>query len=403
MTRLRALLANEIGGGRGHVSTLRAVSMALPAGVGQVAALGRLIYESELQPVCERVIPAPLLKRPRDQRAPLGPVGSATWGDVLGGAGLRDHRKLRRNLAFWRQLIVEEDISLLVADLAPLALCAARGLREEGWSIGIVNIGIGYTVAPGHLPAFPPPLPDYTQTFFPEDATLAAINEVGAEFSLPPLRSLPELCAADIALATSFRFLDPCRESRPPEDRIAPLVKASTQLAGSGSEVFVYFSTAELRDMALVEALERLPLPRRGFIPSALPEVRARLMASGMEVIESPASADEIASRSRLVIHAAPHGTLSMAALAGVPQFAVPQHLEQIYNARQAEALGILRQAPPGSPDFLDRIIATYRDDDMLQTARHLALELRHDHPADPVATLGARLRPLIERTEAAL
>jgi hypothetical protein len=403
VTRLRVLLANEIGGGRGHVTTLRAAAQSLPPDIPKIAALGRDIYGAELAPFCLQVLRAPLIRRPRHLRALLGPAGAATWGDALGGAGLRDHRKLRRNLAFWRQLIVDQDISLLVADLAPLALCAARGLRAEGWEIGIVNLGIGHTVAPGHLPAFPAPLADFTQTFFPEEATLAAINAVGAEFSLPPLPSLPALCDADIALATSFSFLDPYLESRAPEDRIAPLVTASSRLAGAGDEVFVYFSTAELRDMALVEALERLPLPRRGFIPSALPEVKARLQASGMTVIDTPASPDEIADRSRLILHAAPHGTVSLAALAGLPQFAVPQHLEQIYNARQAEAQGILRQAAPGSPDFADRILAACHDRALQSRARSLAEELRQDHPADPLAPLRARLDPLIAKVTAAL
>lgn len=376
---------------------LRAAARALGADATCVAALGRDVYASELAPLCQRLLAAPLLKRPLDERAPLGIAGSATWGDALGGLGLGDPRKLRRGLAFWRQLIIEEDISLVIADLAPLALCAARGLREEGWEIGIVNLGVGYTVPPGHLPGFPPYLPDFTRTFYPEADTLAALNAVGPAFSLPVLPNLPALYDVDLSLATSFPFLDPFRDNRAPDDRIAPLVPASATLAGAGDELFVYFSTAELRDMALVKALERLPLPRRGFIPSAQPEVKARLAASGMKLLDNPANPDEIATRSRLILHAAPHGTVSLAALAGLPQFAVPQHLEQLYNARQAEALGILTQAPPGSADFADRIATAYNDQDLAAQARAVAVALRKDHPADPVATLRARLLPLLD------
>lgn len=396
MARPRVLLANESGGGRGHVTTLRAAAMAMGADVACVAALGRDAYAFELAPFCKRVEPAPLLKRRLDQRAPLGIAGSATWGDVLGGLGLSDPRKLRRGLAFWRHLIVDEDISLVLADLAPLALCAARGLREEGWEIRIVNLGVGYTAPPGHLASFPAYLPDYSRTFYPEAATLAALNAVGPAFSLPVLPALPALYDVDLSLAASFPWLDPFRDSRAPADRIAPLVPASAALAGAGDELFVYFSTAELRDLALVAALERLPLPRSGFIPSALPDVKARLAASGMVLLDRPASPDEIAARSRLILHAAPHGTVSLAALAGLPQFAVPQHLEQIYNARQAKALGILTHAPPGSPEFADRIISAYHDRALAHQARAVAVALRQDHPPDPVAALRARLRPLL-------
>lgn len=393
MPGLRVLLANESGGGRGHVTMLRAAALALGSEARVVAALGRDIFAAELAPLCERVLKAPLLKRPIHLRAPLGPVGSATWGDVLGGLGLGDLKKLRRGLAFWRRLIVEEDISLLVADLAPLALCAARGLRDEGWAIRIVNLGVGYTVPPADLPSFPAYLPDFQETFYPEADTLTAINRAGAGFSLPHLPALPALYDVDLSLATSFAFLDPFRDSRRPSDRIPPLVPASAQIAGAGDQVFVYFSTAELNDPALVTALEQLPLPRRGFIPRAPPEVKARLHDSGMVLLDGPASADDIAARSRLIVHAAPHGTVSLAALAGLPQFAVPQHLEQIYNARQAEAEGFLAQAPPGSCDLGDRIFAAYHDRGLAARAAQAAVKLRATHPPDPVAVLRDRLR----------
>ncbi len=395
MRGLRVLLANESGGGRGHVTTLRAAAMALGAEATVIAALGRDVYASELALFCTRMVKAPLLRRPLHLRAPLGPVGSATWGDVLGGLGLGDPRKLRRGMAFWRKLIVEEDISLLIADLAPLALCAARGLREEGWAIRTVNLGVGYTVPPPHLPAYPPYLADFTRTFFPEEETRDAINRTGAAFSMPTLPALPALQDADLSLACSFPFLDPFCDSRTPSDRIAPLVPAARESPGSGDEVFVYFSTAELCDPALVDALERLPLPRRGFVPSAPTEVKARLQASGMVLLDRPASADEIAARSRLIIHAAPHGTVSLAALAGLPQFAVPQHLEQIYNARQTAAQGILAHAQPGSPDLLEQILAASENRIMAERAADLSATLRGQHPPDPIAVLGNRLHDL--------
>ncbi|MFN7175237.1 MAG: hypothetical protein ACK4MT_11180, partial [Thermaurantiacus tibetensis] len=100
-----------------------------------------------------------------------------------------------------------------------------------------------------------------------------------------------------------------------------------------------------------------------------------------------------IAARSRLIIHAAPHGTVSLAALAGLPQFAVPQHLEQIYNARQAAAQGILAHAEPGSPDLLEQILAASQNRIMAARAADLSATLRRQHPPDPIAVLGHRLR----------
>ena len=90
-------------------------------------------------------------------------VGHPTWGDALLVMGLADANVVRRGLGIWRGLIVAEHISVLVADAAPLALLAARGLRHEGWPIRIVNIGTVYFVPPTNLSvrlsAFPPHQP----------------------------------------------------------------------------------------------------------------------------------------------------------------------------------------------------------------------------------------------------
>lgn len=397
---MRVLLANEAGGGRGHVTTLAAVARALGSASRPVAALGRLIYADELRPACDRVVRSPLLARPKEAQT-FVLRGSATWGDVLAEIGLEDPAKVARGLAFWRQLIVEEDVSLLVADFAPLALRAALALRDEGWAIRIVSIGTGYTSPPAGLGHFPVFLDDHDRTTRHEARTLAVLNAVGARLGMEPLPRLAALYDADLALATGFDFLDPYRDLRPPSGRMSPLVPASARLAGTGNGVFVYFSTAELTDPPLVTALVDLRLPRRGFLPSASPEVRDRLLASGMDLLDRPASADEIADYARLIVHAAPHGTVCLAALAGLPQFAVPQHLEQLYNARQTETLGILRHGARGDADLGERMAAAYADAALAQMARDVALDLRRKHPSDPIADLAGRLAPVIAAARA--
>lgn len=356
-----------------------------------------MVYAGEMEGLCARTLRAPLLARPKDAAQTFSLRGSATWGDVLAEIGLEDPHRVSRGLTFWRDLIVDEDISLLVADFAPLALRAALGLRDEGWDIRIVSIGTGYTSPPSGLDRFPVFLPDFGRTTRDEGQTLAVVNAVGRDQGLEPLPRLTALYDVDLTLATGFDFLDPYRDLRPPQGRIAPLVPASAQLAGDGSGLFVYFSTAELTDPKLVAALAALPLPRRGYLPSATPEVQARLSASGMELLDQPASADEIAAYARLTLHAAPHGTVCLAALAGVPQFAVPQHLEQLYNARQAAAAGILQYGARGDGDLGERIRDAYADAALAQRARAVALDLRRNHPRDPLAALRRHLAPVLD------
>jgi hypothetical protein len=398
---LRALLANEAGGGRGHVTTLAAAAQALGPDVTCLAAIGRLTYAQDLTRLGLPVRKAPLLARGKSDPQAFSLRGSATWGDVLAEIGLDDPQKLRQGLQFWRQLIVDQDISLLIADFAPLSLRAALGLRDEGWAIRIVSLGTGYTSPPAGLDRFPVFLPDHARITRPETETLATLNRIGAEIGLDPLPRLPALYDVDLTVATTFAVLDPYSD-RPATGRTAPLSSASSKLA-NGTGIFVYFSTAELTDPALVDALADLPQPRRGYLPSATPEVRTRLAASGMELLDRPSTPDEIAAYARLIIHAAPHGTLCMAALAGLAQFGIPQHLEQLYNARRAEALGILRIGTRGDPDLGDQISAAFADRDLHDQCQATARQLRQTHPADPIAALSDRLRLQLEAARAAL
>jgi hypothetical protein len=389
---VRALLANEAGGGRGHVTTLAAAARALGPGVEILAAIARLTHADELAGLCTSVLKAPLLARRKSAPTTFALRGSATWGDVLAEIGLGDPAKVALGLAFWRRLIVDADIDLMVADFAPLALRAALGLRDEGWAMRIVNLGTGYTVPPAGLAQFPVFLPDHDRVTRDEAATLAVLNRAGARAGLEPVPRLSALYAVDQNLAAGFDFLDPYRDRRPPGERIAPLIAAPQGLAGTGEGVFVYFSTSELTDPALVAALAALPLPRRGFLPRATPEQRQTLLASGMELLDRPASAEEIAGYARLIVHAAPHGTTCLAALAGLPQFGIPQHLEQLWNARAAESEGILRLGRRGDPGLGARMLAAYGDAGLAARARAVALRLRASHPPDPLAALAARL-----------
>lgn len=390
--RLRVLLANEAGGGRGHVTLLRQAALALGSGSAFVAGLGRRAFADELSDICDKVVAAPRLSRAPDSSSDPRYPGNASWGDALAALGLAREEVLRRGLRFWRELIVEEDISLLIADAAPLAMLAARGLRAEGWEMRVVSVGTGWGSPPQDLPEFPLLMKDMGGVLYLESATLALVNRIAAEHEIAPLPTLPALYQADLSLALCFDFLDPYAEWRSEGQRIAPLV--SVPEAGHGDELFIYFSAREIERPGLVEALESLSLPRRGYIPRATEEVSARLRASGMVLEAAPLPPALIAERSAMILHAGVHGTMSLAAMAGLPQLALPSHLEQVWNARQAEAAGCLRIVPD---EGIGQAIATgYGDAGLRSGARDLAKALRTTHPADPQAVLAERLAPLL-------
>lgn len=397
------LLANEAGSGRGHVVKLANTALALQATTRAplqfAAGLARLTHADELSRHGVKIHAAPPLGYTKAALADPASEGNATWGDYLAAIGLARAAQIRTSLQFWRDLIVAEDVSLLVADYAPFAMLAARGLRAQGWQIEVISVGTGYGVPPADLAQFPQLLPDYPRSLHPEPQLLAQLNAVMADFAFPPLGRLPEIYAASLALPATLGFLDPYRSFRGPDALVPPQVDVAPDLAGGGDEVFVYFSTSELADPDLIAALTELPLPRRGFLPGVKPETRDRLTASGMIVETAPVAVEAISARSRLMLHSAQHGILCLAAFAGLPQIALPQHLEHVFHGRRAGQQGILDQLElreRSKPALLDMLQSAYASAPLQARAQDFARALRAEAPKDSAALLQARLAPVL-------
>lgn len=404
MSKLKVLLANEAGGGRGHVTLLAGVARALGSDCEIHAAVPSLKHADELSPA--QVERGPLLRYAPEARQNNILAGNATWGDYLAACGLTSPEIVRAHLRWWRRKIIKSDASILVADYAPLALWAARGLKAEGWDIEILSVGTGYGLPPARMTQFPQLLPDFGRRAFTEDQVLAVLHTVAASEGLEPLRRFPALALADRELAFTFNHLDPYSRWREDGERFVPVLSPLSPLSpDSGSELFIYFSRRELDDQALVEAVERLPVPRRGFFPGASSETLDQLRKAGVIVETGPLPMSEIAARARLVLSAGQHGLQCMTALAGLPHVAVPQHLEQVFHCRRSEARGGTRHVPLGvqtQGSIKDAVLDAWSDTSLRKTARAVAVELRASYPADPMSTLAAALAPLVERARQA-
>ncbi len=393
----RALLANDFGGGRGHVVRLARLGQALGGHFQFDAALPWLAYEGELSALNAQVLISPGLRYAPEhlaRRHGPGRVVTATWGEYLGDLGFDRVDHIREIVGWWRRAMQERDTALLIADYAPLAQLAARSL-----GIPCVVTSQGYGLPPAHLPIFPIIQAEASVRLHDEAQLLANVNVVAGEIGLPPLAGLPEVHRAELSLVHTFDFLDPYRALRR-EPCLPPVNDYSPALASDGDEVFVYFSSNELETPGVVEALERLPMPRRGFLLQPTPEVSARLAASGMVLESSPVPVADIVRRSRLLLHAGQHGILSLGLLAGLPQVAVPQNLEQLFHAQRVEAAGVARVIARREceEERLHRsVMALYEDGTARDTARCLAMSLRAGLDATPKDLLARAVAPLCE------
>ncbi|WP_374412770.1 glycosyltransferase [Hydrogenophaga sp.] len=377
---------------------LARLGQALGPRFGFDAAVVSRAYEGELRALDPWVCSAPGLHYVPEhlaRRQGPGRVLTATWGEYLGDLGFDRVERIRDVVGWWRRTLLERGTALLVADYAPLAQLAARSL-----GVACVVTSQGYGLPPAHLPTFPAVHPEASTRLHDEARLLDNVNQVARDIGLPPLAGLPEVHRADLSLVHTFGFLDPYR-SRRRERCLPPVNDYSPVLASDGDEVFVYFSTEELDRPGVLEALERLRMPRRGVFLRATPEMRARLAASGMVVETAPVPVDLIVRRSRLLLHAGQHGMLSVGLLAGLPQVALPQNLEQLFHAQRAEAAGVARVViakEDVEQRLADAVSAMHGDASVRESAGRMATSLRADLDATPRELLAHAVLPLAER-----
>jgi len=389
----RILLAWEAGSGRGHLLALKAVAEALGDGFVFEAALCRLEHAHEMQPPCSAIFPCAYLSlRPARRRA-AGNPRTATWGEFLGDLGFADAEFLTTQLAWWITMIEARKPDMVIGDFAPCALLAAKIL-----GVPSVSVGTGYSTPPASMPLYPVLLSEIDSRIYDETDMTAAVNTAIAHFGGDPIAHFPEVYDVSAQLSRTVAGLDPYAAHRR-APYMPPLGATLPELAGDGDELLIYFSTDERDDVALMEAIGNLPMPRRLYMPAIAPDLAARLSARGIIIETAPMPTAVIAARTRLVLHAGNHGMICMAFAMGLPQVGIPRHLEHLYHARRAADLGPLTVISRHERDpqaIAATITSAYENVAGRRTAKGRAQLLRSILAGDVCAIVGSRLRPLL-------
>lgn len=389
----RVLLAWEGGAGRGHIVTLKTIAEALGDGFVYDAALCRMDYAAEIAPLCELVFPGAWLGFNATRRQASGNPNTATWAEFLGDLGFADSAILIRQIQWWLTTIQARQSSLMVGDFSPIAMLAARVA-----GIPMVAVGTGYSTPPSGMDSFPILLDEHTTCIYGEPELVAAVNGALLHFDLPPIQCFSDIYRGAVSMPRTIAALDPYGPWRS-EPLLPPLNEALPRSLGRGDEVFIYFSTDERSDPALLEAITGLGVPTRLYMPGITDELAARLAASGMFIERSPVPLDLIAQRTRLMLHAGQHGSLCMALGLGLPQVAFPQHLEHLYHARRAAQFGTVTVFQRHQRDVAAiraAILGAHADPDLPARARALSDRLYPSLFGDIAGLVRARLLPLL-------
>src|SRR6202040_2309624 len=122
------LLAWELGGGMGHVMTLRRVARSLkPLDVRIVAAVKNVEAARLLSSEAIEIIQAPAWPSASMSARQIAATSSASMGDILATAGLGDADGLQRLLGAWDSVLLRFKPDLVVSHLAPAAALVGRG------------------------------------------------------------------------------------------------------------------------------------------------------------------------------------------------------------------------------------------------------------------------------------
>lgn len=395
---MRVLLANEAGTGRGHLTTLKVFAQALGSAFSYDAALCRLNHAADIAPLCELVFQgAALHYQPVAMAARQGrPIGN--WAEFLAALGFADEAFLVRQIDWWVRAIRARCSDLVVAEFAPCAMLAARSL-----GVPVISIGQGHSTPPPGMVQFPL-RGDRSALVHAETELVGIVNRAGAAFGLPPLQYFSDIYRCDAQLPRTIPLLDPYAQLRQTPTYLPPLGLDCPELA-CGDEVFVYFSTIEGDDPAIVEALTSVDLPMRVVMPLIDPALANRLTACGVAVERQPLPHDLIAARSRIMVHAGQHGATCLGLSLGLPQLALPCQSEQAENARRVEALGVARRfdRPRHDPAAIAAAITRlHADATMGQRAREVSRSLRPLLVGDTAAQIRTTVDAVLARRVAA-
>lgn len=338
-------MAWELGANMGHIDRMLVTARALRERGHAVTFALR-----DLSRAFDRVALAgfPLVQAPLWLPRLANPPRLTNYAGVLAGAGWLNPTGLAALLHAWRELLNRYAPDALVADHAPTALLAARGLPLQRWSCGN-----SFEIPPcsdGAFPSFMPDDPGEAARCPAYDAfVLQRANEALTRLGWPELpaltalfngvhravMSLPELAHFEGYAAAEVHWPGPA------------YVGDSGGLAawpeGPGPAVFAYLDPMNPQFDAVLAAITAYGARGLVHAKGIAPAVAARWAAQGIVIAPEPVRMDQALARADVVVSHASMGTVTAAALAGRPQLLLPTQPEQALVARRATATGAAR------------------------------------------------------------
>lgn len=349
----RILFVWELGGGIGHLTRIKLLALTLrkrgyePVFVLKDLSRSEMVFGHDGF-ACYQ---APLWL-PKVAGLPL----AATFPELLFRFGYLDPDGLLGIVRAWRGLLDLLQPDLLIADHAPTALLAARGMDMRR-----AQFGNGFAVPPRLCPM--PPFRtweknDARRIEQSENKTLAGANHVLQRFNLPQLKTFSELFEVDEEFLCIWPELDHYPQ------RSTPHYWGPTMLLGEGPQpvwpmgdgkrIFAYLKGDYSYLEPVLQALQALPNPTLAYVAGISPALVSKYQSASLAFSSQPVGMDAARREADLMVCHGGDATVSAALLAGKPLMVLPMHAEQYGTAQNVERLGAgLNVAPENyTPDY---------------------------------------------------
>ncbi len=326
----RVLFAWELGGNLGHVVPMLALAKALrERGHRCVFAMRDLSNALLVAKAGFAFFPAPArAAAPTARRYP-------SYAAMLSGEAFPSANAALASALAWRSLFRALRPDLLVADHAPAALLAARGL-----SLRVVSLGVPFSCP---IPGRSLPLFAKTKDAEPEAALLRRLNAALAALSAPKLDGAAELYRVDATMVRGLPETD-CFGPRADEEYVGgvPVDAGEARPAWpetGGPRVLVYLRKGPWLEPAF-DALAARGASAVAHVPGLDQRAVARLGRPGLHVSSALCKFTELTRESDLVVCHGSQNTAATALLAGKPLVMVPTQVEQLLTSERIVAAG---------------------------------------------------------------
>jgi UDP:flavonoid glycosyltransferase YjiC (YdhE family) len=324
----KILYAWELGADLGHLQAFLSLAMALRAQGHEVILAAKDLSRYHSLPGAQafEAIQAPLWPAPVKGL----PEPQVCYADILQRHGYLDHQGLLGIVKAWRSLYGMIDPALLIADHAPTALLAARGLPFPR-----ITYGSGFFSPPRTtpMPSMRPWLklpPDRIEDS--ETAVLRIINRVLADIGAEPMPALADLFDVDESFLLTPRELDhyprhgTAHYLRPP---LSVQGGATPEWAPApGKKIFAYLKTNHPMIDELLQQLRESAFNVLVYIPGLSEERCRALQSANMRFSPYPVDMHYATQHAGALICHAGIGTILHGLLSGLPILLLPINLE---------------------------------------------------------------------------